>query len=191
MLRICWTRKKSKTGKTKGPLGNPIRNLCQWIWSTLLSLQVKRGYISLFPIRWLRTRGKFLKGCPISPYQFYWVCFSCHSVTSDTLRYHGLQHSRHPRPSPAFAQTHVHWVDDAIQPSHSMLSPSLPYFNLYQCQCLLKRVGSLHQVPKYWSFSLSIISPYNEYSQLISFGINWFDLLAVQGTLTCLFQHHR
>ena len=63
------------------------------------------------------------------------------------------------------AQTHVHWVSDAIQSSHPPLSPSHPAFNLYQHQGLL----ALHIMwPKFWSFSLSI-SPSNEYSQLISF----------------------
>ena len=62
-------------------------------------------------------------------------------------------------------------------------------FNLSQHQSLFKRVSSLHQVAKYWSFSFSI-SPSNEYSGLISFGIDWFDLLAVQETLKSLLQHH-
>ena len=83
-------------------------------------------------------------------------------------------------------QTYVHQVGDAIQPSHPLSSPSLA-FNLI-------RVFSKESVlcirwPKYWSFSFSI-SPSNEYSGLISFRIDWFDLLAVQGTLKSLLQHH-
>ena len=66
-----------------------------------------------------------------------------------------------------FTQTHVHWVGDAIQPSHPLSSPSPPAFNLSQHQGLL-----------------------NEYSGLISFRIDWFDLLAVQETLKSLLQHH-
>ena len=88
------------------------------------------------------------------------------------------------------AQTHVHQVGDAIQPSHPLLSPSPPAFNLFQHQGLFHRVSSLHQVAKYWGFSFSI-SPSNEYSGLISFRIDWFDLLAVQGTLKSLLQHQK
>ena len=88
-----------------------------------------------------------------------------------------------------FTQTHVHWVSDAIQPSHPLSSPSHPAFNLSQHQGLFKWVSSLHPWPKYWSFSFSISSS-NEYSGLISFRIDWLDLLAVQGTLKSLLQHH-
>ena len=85
---------------------------------------------------------------------------------------------------PEFAQTHVHRVSDAIQPFHSLLSPSSPALNLSQHQGLFQWVGFLHQVAKYWSFSFSI-SPSNEYSGWIYFRIDWFDL-AVQGTLKYL-----
>ena len=89
---------------------------------------------------------------------------------------------------PKLAQTHVQWVGDAIQPSHPLSFPSLPAFNLSQHQCLFQWV--LHiRWPKYWSFSFSI-SPSNEYSGLISFRIDLLDLLAVQGTLKSLLQHH-
>ena len=87
---------------------------------------------------------------------------------------------------PEFAQTHVGWVSDAIQPSHPLLPLSPPAFNLSQHQGLLQGVGSSHQGPKYWSFSFSI-SPSN--SELISFRIDWFDLLAIQGTVKSLLQH--
>ena len=86
-------------------------------------------------------------------------------------------------------QTHVHWVSDAIQSAHPLLSPSPPTFNLSQHQGLFKWVSSSHQVAKYWSFSFNI-SPSNEYSGLISFRMDWLDLLAVQGTLKSLLQHH-
>ena len=88
-----------------------------------------------------------------------------------------------------FTQTHVHWVGDAIQPSHPLLSPSPHTFNLSQHQGLFKWVSSLHQVAKYCSFSFSI-SPSNEYSGLISFRMDWLDLLAVQRILKSLFQQH-
>ena len=92
----------------------------------------------------------------------------------------------HPLPEPT--QTHVHWVGDAIQPSHSLSSPS-PVFDISQHQSLFQWVSFLHQVPKHWSFSFSI-SPSNEYSGLISFRMDWLDLLAVQGTLQFLLQCH-
>ena len=90
---------------------------------------------------------------------------------------------------PEFAQTHVHWVGNAIQPPHPLLSPSPPAFNLSQHQGLFQWVGSPISWPKYWSFSFSI-SLSNQYSGLIYFRIDWFDLLAVQETLKSLLQHH-
>ena len=88
-----------------------------------------------------------------------------------------------------FTQTHVHWVSDAIQTSHPLSSTFPPAFNPSQHQGLYKWVSSSHQVAKYWSFSFSI-SPSNEHSGLISFRMDWLDLLAVQGTLKSLLQHH-
>ena len=76
-----------------------------------------------------------------------------------------------------FTQSHVHWVGDAIQPSHPLLSPFLPAINHSQHQGLFKWVSSSHQWPKYWSCSFTI-SPSNEYSGLISFRMDWLDLLA-------------
>ena len=89
---------------------------------------------------------------------------------------------------PEFAQTDVYWVGDAIKLSRPMLFPSPPAFNLSQYQSLFQGVSSLIKWPKCWSFSFSI-SPSNEYSELISFRIDWLDLLAVQETLKSL-QHH-
>ena len=90
---------------------------------------------------------------------------------------------------PEIAQTHVHWVGDAIQLSHPLLSPAPPAFNLSYHQGLSKASVLRIRWPKYWSFSFSI-SPSNEYSGLISFGMDWFDLLAVQGMLKHLLQHY-
>ena len=84
---------------------------------------------------------------------------------------------------PELAQTHVHRVGDAIQP-FNLSSPSLPAFNHAQHQGLWQCLSSSR-----WSYSFSI-SPSNEYSGLISFTIDWFDLLAVQGPLKSLLQHH-
>ena len=80
------------------------------------------------------------------------------------------------------AQTHVHQVDDAIQPSH-LLSSLLLLPSIFPSIRVFSNESVRHnRQPKYWSFSFSI-SPANEYSGLISFRTDWFDLLAVQGTL--------
>jgi len=81
-----------------------------------------------------------------------------------------------------FTQTRAHWVGDAIQPSYPLSSPSPPTLNPSQHQGLFKWVSSSHQVAKVLSFSFSI-NPSDEYSGLISFRMDWLDLLAVQGTL--------
>ena len=98
---------------------------------------------------------------------------------------HGLQHAfpvLHCLPE--FDLTHVHWVSDAIQPS----PPSLPALNLSQHQGISSESALCIGWPKYWNFSF-IISPSSEYSGLISFTNDWFDLLAAQGTLKSLLQH--
>ena len=100
----------------------------------------------------------------------------CHSMDCSTPGlpvHHQLLESTH---------THVHWVSDAIQPSHPLSSPFPPTVNLSQHQGLFKWVSSLHQEA---SFN---ISPSNEYKGLISFMMDWLDLLTVQGTLKSLLQ---
>ena len=88
-----------------------------------------------------------------------------------------------------FTQTHVHWVSDAIQSSCPLSSPSPPIFNFSSIR-VFSNESALHiRWPTYWNFSFSI-SPSNEYSGLISFRMDWLDLLAVQGTLKSLLQHH-
>ena len=82
-------------------------------------------------------------------------------------------------------QTHVHGVGDAIQPSHPLSPPSPPAFSL---SSLVSQLFA-SRWPKYWSFSFSF-SPSNEQSGLISFRMDWLDLLAVQGALKSLLQHH-
>ena len=90
---------------------------------------------------------------------------------------------------PEFTQTHIHWVGDAIQSSHPLLSlfllPPIPHsirvFSNESTLCM--------RWPKYWSFSFRI-SPSNEHPGLISFRMDWLGLLAVQGTLKSLLQHH-
>ena len=88
-----------------------------------------------------------------------------------------------------FTQTHVHWVGDAVQPSHPLLFPSPPTFNLSLHQGLFKWISSSHQVAKVLEFHLHHQS-FHEYSGLLSFKMDWLDLLAVQGTLKSLLQHH-
>ena len=90
---------------------------------------------------------------------------------------------------PELAEAHVHRVSDANQPSHLLSSPSPPAFNLSQHQVFSNESVLCIRWPKYWSFSVSI-SPTNEYAGLISFRMDWLDLLAVQGTLKSLLQHH-
>ena len=94
-----------------------------------------------------------------------------------------------PHQLPEFTQTHVNRVSDAIQPSHPLSSPSPLAPNPSQHQSLCQWVNSSLRWPKYWSFSFSII-PSKEHPGLISFRMDWLDLLAVQGTLKSLLQHH-
>ena len=107
----------------------------------------------------------------------------CNSMYCSTPDFPVLHHL------PELAQTHVHWFHEAIQPSCPLLCPSPPAFNLSQHQGLFKWFTSSHQVGKYWNFSFSI-SPSNECSGLISFRMDWLDLLAIQGNLKSLLQHH-
>ena len=89
---------------------------------------------------------------------------------------------------PEFTQTHIHWVGIAIQPSHplSSLLPSsiVPSIRVFSNESPLRI-----RWPKYWSFSFSI-SPSNVYWGLISFRMDWLDLLAVWGTVKSVLQHH-
>ena len=90
---------------------------------------------------------------------------------------------------PESTQTHVHWLSDVIQPSHPLSSPSPPALNISQHQGFSNESALHIRWPKYWSFSFNI-SPTNEHSGLICFRMDWLDLLAVQGTLKSLLQHH-
>ena len=90
---------------------------------------------------------------------------------------------------PELAKTHVHQVSDAILPSNHLSSPSPPTFNLCSIRVFSNELAVGIRWPKYWSFGFSI-SPSNEYSGLIYFRMDWLDVLAVQGTLRSLLQHH-
>ena len=90
------------------------------------------------------------------------------------------------------AQINILWIGDAIQRFHLLSSPSLPGLNVSQHQGLFQWVGSLHHVPKYWSFSFGI-SPSSAFCWIFragSFSIDWIDPLAVQGTRKSFLQHH-
>ena len=89
---------------------------------------------------------------------------------------------------PEFAQTHVHRVSDAIQTSHTLLSPPSA-LNLFQHQGLFQWVSSSHQVAKILEYQLQHQSVH-EHPELISFRMDWLDLLAIQGTLKSLLQNH-
>ena len=88
---------------------------------------------------------------------------------------------------PELSQTHVHWLDDTIQPSCVLSSPSPPAFDLSQHQGLFKQVSSLHQVAKVLEFQLQ---SFQWIFRTDSFRMDWLDLLAVEGTLKRLLQHH-
>ena len=174
-------------------------------WESSSPLPQGKGVVSISEnrIRWpLTTKKMRERSCPEKIQLTFSLSslFSCWLV-SDPLRPHGLQHTpgfpalHH---LPEFAQTHVRWVaqthvrgvGEAIQPSHPLSSPSLPAFNLSQHQGLFKWVTVRIRWLKYWSFSFNI-SPSNEHPGLISsFRMDWLDLLAVQGTLKSLLQHH-
>ena len=109
------------------------------------------------------------------------LCDPMNRSTTDLPVHHQL---------PEFTQTHIHQVSDAIQPSHPLSSTSLSAPNPSQHQSLFQWVNSSQERwPKYWSYSFSII-PSKEIPGLISFRIDWLDILAVQGTLKSLLQHH-
>ena len=124
---------------------------------------------------------------------FKWLSsFSSYQLFSLTL-YNSMECSIPGLPIhhqlPEFTQTQVHWVSDAIQTSHPLSSTFPPAFNLSQHQGLFKGVSSSHQVVKVWDLSFNNSSS-NEHPGLISFRMDGLDLLAAQGNLKSLLQHH-
>ena len=124
----------------------------------------------------------------LSSYSFWYSFQFSHSVVSDPMNHSTPGLPVHHQ-LPDFTQTHVHRVSDAIQPSHPLPSPSPPAPNPSQCPSFSSESALRMRWPKYWSFSFSII-PSKEHPGLISLRMDWLDLLAVQGTLKSLLQHH-
>ena len=120
---------------------------------------------------------------------------SNHSVLSDSRQPYGLQHTRHPchHQLPELTQTHVHQVGMPSNLGGSMpcplSSPSPTAFNFSSIRVFSNEAVLRIRWPKYQSLSFNI-SPSNEYSGLISFRMDWLDLIAVQGTLKSLLKHH-
>ena len=110
---------------------------------------------------------------------------------SDSLRPHEPQHARPPCPSPTPEFTQLMSIESVMPPSHLilccpllLLTPIPPNIRVFSNESTLRMRG-----PKHWSFSFSI-SPSNEHPRLISFRMDWLDLLVVPGTLKSLLQHH-
>ena len=120
----------------------------------------------------------------LAMFQFSWVVQSCATLCNS------MNHSTPGLPVhhqlPESTQTHVHWVGDAIQPSHPLSCPLLPPSIFPSIRVFSNESAPCIRWPKYWSFSFNI-SPSNEQPGLISFRMYWLDLLAVQRTLKSLF----
>ena len=112
------------------------------------------------------------------------------SVVSDYLQPHGLQHTRPPCPSPTSGVYSLMSIESVMPSNHLILChPLLPPSIFPSIRVFSNELALLMRWPKYWSFSFNI-SPFSEYSGLISFRMDWLDLLAVQGTLKSLLQHY-
>ena len=145
------------------------------LWGFLVQCSLQSSFVYYFPcnIVFLISSVQSAQPCPT-------LCDPMNRSTPGLPIHHQL---------PEFTQTHVHWVGDAIQPSHPLSSPSPPDPIPPSIRVFSKESALRLRWPKHWSFSFSI-SPSNEYPGLISFRMDWLDLLAVQGTLKNLLQHH-
>ena len=152
----------------------------QWLWFT--------GLVALRHVgsSWIRDRTCVSCICSVQSVQF-----SC-SVMSDSLRPHGLQHARPPVRHHSQSLLKLMSIGSVMPSNHLLLCrPLLLPPSIFPSIRVFSNESVLHiRWPKYWSFSLSI-SPSNGHSGLISFRMDWLDLLAVQGTLESLLQHHR
>ena len=159
--------------------------LSPYIWKFSLGMHLKVRKLSLL---WYRQHFSWIWPIKdLTNVQFSSVAQSCPTLCDP------MNHSMPGLPVhhqlPEFTEIHVHRVSDAIQPSHPLSSPSPPAPNPSQHQSLFQWVNSSHEVAKVLEFQLSII-PSKEIPGLISFRIDWLDLLAVQGTLKSLLQCH-
>ena len=181
---ICVTLSLSQ----KCPKSHYYQSQCckggQWYWGVCVCVGMRQGF------RWNtfnRTLSFFY--CVVCFFNIlYCVVFFSSLVVSDSLQAHGLQHARLPCPlSPRGCSNSCplsQWCHPTISSSVTPFSSCLPSFSIKG----FSSESALHiRWPKYWSFSFSSS---NEYSGLISFRIDWFDALAVQGTLKSLLQHH-
>ena len=164
-----------------------ITSLCFFLPTAVASqvLLTLRSLISNFCLSSSKRIPKSLFS--FQPFQFSSVAHSC-LILRDPMdcNSQGLSIFHH---LPEIAQTHIHWVSDAIQPSCPLypllfLSSIFPSIRVFSNESVLQI-----RWPKYWSFSFSI-SPSSDYSGLISFRMDWLDLLAVQWTLKSVLQHH-
>ena len=162
-----WEKFASPWSRISVSKSGPSAHVASWVCSLTVAPQTQFFFFDL-KISGLKRQNICLSHLLL----FSWLIVS-YFVTP------GLQHARLPcfHCLPEFAQTPVHWVGNAIQPSHSLSPSSPPALNLSQHQRLFQWVSSFYQVA-------------NEYSRLISFRIDWFELLAVQGTLKSLLQHY-
>ena len=115
-----------------------------------------------------------------------------HSVISSSLRTHGLQHARLPLSIVSWSLLKLMSIELVMLSKHLILChPLLLLLSIFLSIRVFSNELALHiRWPEYWNFSFNV-SPSNEYSGLISYRIDWFGLLAVQGTLKSLLQHHR
>ena len=163
-------------------------NLEKCYWWTCLQDRRDADVENRFVTQWGKERLEWIEKVALTyihSFQFtqsyLTLCDSMHCSMPGFPVYHQL---------PEFTQTHVHGVSDAIQLSHPLSFPSPPAFNLSQHQGLFEWVSSSHQVAKLLELQLQHHSYSNEYSGLVSFRNDRLDLLAVQGTLKSLLQHH-
>ena len=183
LLLLCWQVGSLPLSHQGSPITQPA---CPHLWpkcpTQVTELVAKRGYKhEILVIIKIVTKRLYKLGNTI-------ILLFSHSVVSDSLLSHGLQHARLPCPSPTPGawsnscplSTWCHpTISSSVIPFSSCLQ-SFPAIRVFPNESVL-----CIRWPKYWSYSFSI-SPSNEYSGLISFRIYWFDLLAVQGTLKSL-----
>ena len=115
-----------------------------------------------------------------------------HSVMSSSLRHHGLQHARPPCPTPAPMNLLKLMSIESVMPSNHLIlcHPLLLLPSIFPTIRVFSNESAFPiRWPQYWSFSFNI-SPSNEYSEVICFRMDWLYLLAVQGTLKSILQHH-